>query len=168
MRDCLPGLARNAHALTGDAHAAEDLVQETLVKVAGAWRRLDADGNPIAYAKTAMFRTYVSWWRVRVRRPPALPLPEMASQTDAYAQVEARDSVRRTLAGLPRLQRAVLVATYLDDAPDEVIAELVGRTPTTVRSLRRRGLMTLRAQLARQVPRPAAPEVQGHPDGGAT
>ena len=32
-------LDRYAYALTGDRHAADDLVQETLVRVAGAWRR---------------------------------------------------------------------------------------------------------------------------------
>jgi len=67
----LPTLNRYAYALTGNTHAAEDLVQDTLVKLAGAWRRIRHDGNPLGYARAVMFRTYVSRWR-GLRRRPAL------------------------------------------------------------------------------------------------
>jgi RNA polymerase sigma-70 factor (sigma-E family) len=145
----LPQLSRYARALTSDRHAAQDLTQETLVKVAGSWRRVREDGNPLGYATTVMFRTYVSWWRARRRRPDPLTLvDEPVAVTDGYATVENRLVLRAALAGLSRLQRAVLVATYLDDATDEAIAELVGRSPSTVRSLRRRGLQALRSVLA--------------------
>jgi DNA-directed RNA polymerase specialized sigma24 family protein len=50
-------LERYAYALTGDRHAADDLVQETLIRVAAAWRRIHEDGNPAGYATTVMFRT---------------------------------------------------------------------------------------------------------------
>ncbi len=147
VRDSLPVLTRYARALTGDVHAADDLVQATLVKVAAAWRRVRTDGNPLAYTKTALFRTYVSWRRLRRHGDQPLELVDRPAAGDAYAAVEARLVVRDALTGLPRLQRAVLVATYLDDADDERIAELIGRTPSTVRSLRRRGLIAVRSAL---------------------
>jgi DNA-directed RNA polymerase specialized sigma24 family protein len=46
----LGALYRYALVLTGDSRAAEDLVQETLVRVAGGWRRIrdreNASGSP--------------------------------------------------------------------------------------------------------------------------
>lgn len=146
---CLPALGRYAYALTGSRHAGEDLVQDTLVKLIGAWRRVRTDGNPVGYARTVMFRTYVSRWRVRHRRPVDEPYDDAtAAPGDGYEAVEARDVLRRALRGLPRAQRAVLVLTYLDDLPDQAIAELLGRRPATVRSLRMRGLAAVRQRMA--------------------
>jgi RNA polymerase sigma-70 factor (sigma-E family) len=146
--ESLAALSRHAYALTGDRHSGEDLVQDTLVRVAGAWRRIDKDGNPLAYARTVMFRTYVSGWRARRRRPEWEPLVDVPDAGDPYAAVDVRDSLRRGLATLPRAQRAVLVLTYLDDLCDDDIAELLERRPATIRSLRFRGLQALRTQLA--------------------
>jgi len=144
----IAALDRYAYALTGDKHAADDLVQETLVRVAGAWRRIRGDGNPTGYATTVMFRTYVSWWRQRRRGPQVVELViDPAAARDAYAPVDARLTLRRALRSLPRLQQAVIVGTYLRDHNDAEIAEMIGRNPVTVRSLRHRALKALAAAL---------------------
>jgi RNA polymerase sigma-70 factor (sigma-E family) len=146
-------LDRYAFALTGDRHAADDLVQETLVRVAGAWRRIRRDGNPTGYATTVMFRTYVSWWRRRRQAPPILELvTDPASGHDAFAPVDARLTLRRMLRQLPVLQQAVLVGTYLRDHDDNEIAEMIGRSPATVRSLRHRALKALSAAVGSDAP----------------
>lgn len=143
--ESLPALTHYAYALTGDAHAAEDLVQDTLVKLAGAWRRVRSDGNPLGYTRTVLFRTFVSRWR---RRGPLMQeYEEKPAPGDQYVAVDARDALRRAMASLPRLQRAVLVLGYLDDLSDDAIAILLDRRPATVRSLRHRGLQALRTQL---------------------
>ena len=68
---------RAAVLLTGDWHAAEDLVQESLVKLYRAWPKLRADGDPDAYLRRIMVNTRRSWWRARWRREaPAGELPE--------------------------------------------------------------------------------------------
>lgn len=141
-------LDRYAYALTSDRHAADDLVQETLIRVAGAWRRIHDDGNPAGYATTVMFRTYVSFWRARRRRPETVEMiTEPQSGRDDYAAVDTRLQLRQALRTLPKMQRAVLVATYLQDFSDDEIAHMLGRAASTVRSLRRRGLKTLSAAL---------------------
>ena len=145
--ESLPTLNRYAYALTGSTHAGDDLVQDTLVKLAGAWRRIRHDGNPLGYARAVMFRTYVSRWRALKRRPALEEYRETPSTEDRYAAVEARDALRRGLTHLPRLQRAVLVLSYLDDLSDEEIAALLDRQPATIRSLRFRGLQSLRKHL---------------------
>jgi RNA polymerase sigma-70 factor (sigma-E family) len=145
--ESLPALSRYAYALTGNVHAGEDLVQDTLVKLAGAWRRVRRDGNPLGYARAVMFRTYVSRWRSLRRRPAPAEYHDMPAAGDQFADADTRDTLRRVLAGLPRLQRAVLVLTYLDDLADDDIAGLLDRRPATVRSLRLRGLQALRQKL---------------------
>jgi RNA polymerase sigma-70 factor (sigma-E family) len=143
--ESLPALTQYACALTGEAHAAEDLVQDTLVKLAGAWRRVNSDGNPLGYARTVLFRTFVSRWR---RRGPVMQeYRDKPAPVDEYVAVDARDALRRAMASLPPLQRAVLVLGYLDDLSDDDIAALLDRRPATIRSLRYRGLQTLRTQL---------------------
>jgi RNA polymerase sigma-70 factor (sigma-E family) len=146
--ECLPALQRYAYVLTGNLHASEDLVQDTLVKLAGAWRRVRSDGNPIGYARTVMFRTYLSRWRALRRRPVLEAYEETAAAGDQFAEVDTRDALRRALADLPRQQRAVLVLGYLDDMTDDDIAVLLDRRPGTIRSLRHRGLQNLRDRLA--------------------
>lgn len=149
VRGQVVSLDRYAYALTGNRHAAEDLVQETLVRVAGAWRRISRDGNPAGYATTVMFRTHVSTWRRRVRRPDSAALTvDPASERDPFAAVDARLTLRDALRTLPKLQHAVLVATFLGDRDDNEIAAMIGRTPATVRSLRHRGLKALQAVLS--------------------
>jgi len=153
VRASLPALSRHAYALTGGVDTGQDLLQDTLVKVARAWRRVRREGNPLAYARTVMLNTYLSAWRALRRRGVAVPFEEHdydndQATRDAYDQIDARDVIRRSLAALPRDQRAVLVLGYLDDLSDEEIAALLDRRPATIRSLRHRGLQTLRAHLA--------------------
>ena len=149
VRTSLPALTRYAYSLTGNRAEAEDLLQDTLLKVSRAWRRIRDDGNPLAYARTAMLRTYLSAWRSLLHRPRHVPLdndlPRAAA--DPYGHVDARDQLRRGLAELSPGQRAVLVLGYLDDLSDEEIAAVLNRRPATVRSLRLRGLHALRRHL---------------------
>ncbi len=148
VRDNLPALRRYAYALTGDRHGADDLVQDTLLRVAKAWRRSLRQGNPVGFATTVMFRTHISGWRRRRRRPVLRELTiDPASPSDAYSEVDTRAMLDGALETLPRLQRAVLVATYLGDLSDDTIATMIDRAPSSVRSLRHRGLQALRAAL---------------------
>jgi DNA-directed RNA polymerase specialized sigma24 family protein len=70
-------LLRVAVLLTGDWHAAEDLVQASLVKLYRAWPQLDTKADPDAYLRRIMVNTHRSWWRARWRREtPMEVLPE--------------------------------------------------------------------------------------------
>ena len=56
-------LLRTAYLLTGDAHAAEDLVQNALLHVVPKWRRIADDPEP--YVRTVLARESISRWRRR-------------------------------------------------------------------------------------------------------
>ena len=45
------GLLRTAYLMVGDLHEAEDLVQETLFRVASRWPRVSRMDKPVAYSR---------------------------------------------------------------------------------------------------------------------
>ena len=56
-------LLRTAYLLTGDQRAAEDLLQDALLRVWSRWSRVRAAEHPLAYARRVLVTTSVSRWR---------------------------------------------------------------------------------------------------------
>ncbi len=153
---------RVAVLLTGDWHAAEDLVQASLVKLYRAWPRLDTGADPDAYLRRIIVNTHRSWWRARWRREtPAAALPDTAHEDDLADRHALGALVRQALAGLPRQQRAVLVLRYCEDLPEAAVAQVLGCSAGSVKTHAHRGLGTLRQRLGGEWPRP---EVNQAPD----
>ncbi|MDQ1294327.1 MAG: hypothetical protein QG608_2210 [Actinomycetota bacterium] len=138
-----PRLVRTAHLLTGDFHEAEDLVQTTLGKVYGRWRRIPP-GAQDAYVRRALVNNNIS--RIRKRRVVHLftPfLPERPARADSD-MVDDRAAVFQALAGLPPRQRAALILRFWEDLSTEEIGQCLGCSPNTVKTHLRRGLAVLR------------------------
>ena len=140
---------RVAVLLTGDWHAAEDLVQASLVKLYRAWPGVDqAGGDPDAYLRRIMVNTQRSWWRARWRREaPAAVLPDAPGGGDDADQGALAVSIRQALRRLSPRQRAVLVLRYYEDLPEAEIASLLGCSAGTVKAHAHRGLRALRGEL---------------------
>ncbi|MER5332474.1 SigE family RNA polymerase sigma factor [Micromonospora sp. NPDC049460] len=145
----LAALLRYAVMLTGDPHQAQDLVQDTMVRVQLNWRRVARADSPERYVRRMLTNQYVDWrrgsWmrRVLLRAEPddAVPVP-----ADHAQHAVDRDQVWSWLSGLPRRQRATLVLRYYEDLPDAEIADILGCAVGTVRSSISRALATLRAE----------------------
>ncbi|HEX9354891.1 MAG TPA: SigE family RNA polymerase sigma factor [Streptosporangiaceae bacterium] len=138
---------RVAVLLTGDWHAAQDLVQESLVRLYRAWPKLRLDGDPDAYLRRIMVNTHRSWWRARWRREtPAGELPDAVIADFADGQAFAA-LVRQALQALPRRQRAAVVLRYCADLPEAEVADLLGCSVGTVKTHTHRGLRALRENL---------------------
>jgi len=137
-------LLRVAYALTGEQHAAEDLVQTALAKAMLRWHRIRGDAEP--YLRKIMYHEHISWWRRRWRRAETLvsDLPERGAGTDFATETNARLHIRAALNTLPPRQRAVIVLRYLEDLSTEQVADLLGCSPGTVGSQASRALATLR------------------------
>ena len=151
---------RVAVLLTGDWHAAEDLVQASLVKLYRVWPRLDTGTDPDPYLRRIMVNTQRSWWRARWRREtPTARLSEGSGSEgiggpgiggtgiggDDFADRQALGVlVRQALAGLPRQQRAVLVLRYCEDLSEAEVAGILGCSPGTVKTHAHRGMNALR------------------------
>lgn len=145
-----PALVRSAWLLCGDAHLAEDLVQDTLAKVYVRWHapfrsRIE---NPVAYAQIALTRTFLSSRRRRssIERPYA-DLPDTPIVDDATGQAESRMALVAALSGLAPADRAVLVLRYLEDLGVDETADRMGVSPGAVRSRSMRALERIRPLL---------------------
>ncbi len=148
-----PALIRAGYLLTGSDAAAQDLVQETLVKVIVGWRAVRRAGAPEAYVRTILLNAFLasqrrSWWRER----PAQVLPEPAEVASAYDAVADRDMLARALQALPARQRAAVVLRHYEDRSEAQTAELLGCSVGTVKSLTSRGLAGLRTLMNGAVP----------------
>jgi RNA polymerase sigma-70 factor (sigma-E family) len=140
-------LARSAYLLTGDAHLAEDLLQETLTRVAQKWRKVVREGSPDAYARRVMHNLAIDAWRRRRARPSevlAATPPELAGRGDA-TDVERRVVLRDALARLTPRQRAVLSLRFYEDLTEVETAAVLGCSVSTVKSTARDALAKLRA-----------------------
>jgi RNA polymerase sigma-70 factor (sigma-E family) len=141
---------RVAVLLTGNWHAAEDLVQTSLVKLYRAWSGVDqVDGDPDAYLRRIMVNTQRSWWRARWRREaPVAQLPDSPGRGDDADQRALAVSIRQALRRLSPRQRAVLVLRYYEDLPEAEIASLLGCSAGSVKAHAHRGLRALRGELS--------------------
>jgi RNA polymerase sigma-70 factor (sigma-E family) len=166
VRGCGERHLRLAVLLTGDWHAAEDLVQASLVKLHQAWPRLDTDADPDAYLRRIIVNTHRSWWRARWRRErPVAALPDEAGPPDMADAHATGMLVRQALAGLPRQQRAVLVLRYFEDLPEAEIAVLLSCSPGSVKTHAHRGLRTLRERLGDDWPGTGVNRMPAHERG---
>lgn len=149
-------LLRTAYLLTGDTALAEDLVQTVLARLYQRWDRLDAvraDGALLAYARTALARQSISWWRRawRAERPRAqVPEGRVDTAPDDVTRLDERDRMMRHLAQLTSRQRLVVVLRYLDDLSEADTAAALGCSVGSVKTHTHRGITRLRALLAEE------------------
>ncbi|MFE7977339.1 SigE family RNA polymerase sigma factor [Streptomyces shenzhenensis] len=132
----------------GDRHRAEDLLQESLVKLWFAWPRV-VDDAPEPYVRKVMVRAAARssrrrWWGER----PVERMPEVASAGDVSADVAERSRLEAALVQLSPKQRAAVVLRYYQDLPEGQVAEALGCPVGTARSHAARGVARLRQLLA--------------------
>mgnify|MGYP003377569695 CR=1 FL=1 len=128
-------LLRTAMLLTADRHAAEDLVQETLVKAASHWHRVDP-ATADAYVRRILFTRSVDAWRWRRRQPDPVE-PGSADGPvagDASTGVDSRLTLAQALGRLTPRQRAVLVLRYYEDRSEAETARVLDCSVGTVKS----------------------------------
>lgn len=127
-------LLRTAHAIVGDAAAAQDAVQEAFLRMCR-----DA-GELVAGAGT---RTGVGGWLCTVvrngcldglRRRRAAPLPEQVRQPTPPGGTPCDEAAMLWAAvdGLPPLERAAVVLRYRDGLGYDDIASRLGKTANHV------------------------------------
>jgi RNA polymerase sigma-70 factor (ECF subfamily) len=120
--------------VTGNRHEAEEVAQESLVRVFERWDHVGGLEDPTAY----LFRVSMNVFRSRSRRASlglrrALFLAP--SETDDLAAVETHDAVVRLLQGLDPMQRAAVLLTAILDYSAEEAGRMLGLRASSVRSL---------------------------------
>lgn len=135
----MPQLLRFGHVLTGDPHAAADLVQDALERTMLAWPRASRHGDPEGYVRRTMVNRNISIWR-KLRRERLVDDP-----IERPAPPEGRDlALWEQLQKLPPKQRAVLVLRYYEDLTEVQTADIVGCSVGTVKSQAAKAIANLR------------------------
>jgi len=164
--DVTDDLVRTGYLMTGDLSETEDLVQETLLRVARRWPRVEVMDHPTAYARRILVNLVIDSQprRRRLRHELAGDEDRLTDgRVDAGARrgLDAIDNAaefRWALATLPRRQRVVIVLRYWEDLPEAEVAEILGCSRGTVKSTASRGMARLRVLMA----------VDDHGDGPVT
>jgi RNA polymerase sigma-70 factor (sigma-E family) len=142
------GLVRTAYLIVGEIAEAEDLVQETLFKVARRWPRVSRMDHPLAYARRMLVNTALDGSSRRTRRRDELSASSgRETAVPAGSTLDAHDDLYTALAALAPRQRAVLVLRYFLDLPEAEVATALQCSVGTVKSTASRALARLEAAL---------------------
>jgi RNA polymerase sigma-70 factor (sigma-E family) len=152
VTDWTDRLLRTAYLMTWDLAEAEDLVQETLLRVARRWHKVRAMDQPAAYARRILVNLAIDGAEQRGRRTGELAVPGsvgLGDRADSHAErdlqaVDTQAELLRALACLPARQRAVLILRYWEDLRETDVAAILGCSAGTVKSTASRGLARLR------------------------
>jgi RNA polymerase sigma-70 factor, ECF subfamily len=143
----IPRLTRYARALTRDAVAADDLVQECLVRALGKIHLWEPGSDLRAWLFTILHNQHVSLARRDARQRARIELPadtpSVSRPPDQAVRLEIRD-LERAIGKLPEEQRKVVLLVGLDGMQYDEAASIVNLPVGTVRSRVARGRETLR------------------------
>ncbi|CAN7174738.1 MULTISPECIES: sigma-70 family RNA polymerase sigma factor [unclassified Variovorax] len=132
--DHIPSLRRYARALTGDAWAADDLVQDTLERACSKWRLWIVGSDLRAWLFTLMHNVFAS----QVRRAPpraTVDIDDVAHELSSGDGHRDRTiDLQRCLMRLPEEQRAVLLLVALEDLSYAQVARILDVPVGTVMS----------------------------------
>ena len=142
----IPDLRRYARSLTGDAWAADDLVQDTLERALSRWLLRRADGDVRAWLFTILRNLHVSRWRSECRRGTVdldeAALPGIAARQEAALEVH---DVLLAIDQLPEEQKSLLLLVGVEDFSYDDAARILGMPIGTVMSRLSRARQRLRS-----------------------
>lgn len=147
-------ILRTAYGLTGDRHAAEEILQDTFARAYERRSTLRLDISPLPWLHRVALNLCYS--RLSRRRPHAEPigdgwahsLPDEAiAPAERAEQRELRRIVRERIAALPEKHQSVVVLYYLHGFSLQETADALGVRLGTVKSRLHYALRSLRTGL---------------------
>lgn len=133
-RDSYPRLLRTLYAVTGDAAAAEDCVQEAFLKAYRAWPRFRPDRPAVAWIYQIAINTAISYRRRAKLRTVGEVLRRLGRPGSGAdpADAASRSVLIDALAALPPRVAADFVLRYHHGYNNREIARLEGVSERTV------------------------------------
>jgi RNA polymerase sigma-70 factor (sigma-E family) len=136
-------LLRLAITLCGSRSAAEDVLQDVLLRAFAQWARIGVLESPYGYVRKMLVNEHLSWRRRLTRQIPRAEI-EREDTPDHAERIAGRDELLRRVSTLPARQRTAVVLRYFEDLDDAEIARVMVCDPVAVRSYVSRGLKALR------------------------
>lgn len=128
----------------GDRWVAEELAQETIIRVCQNWPKVRDMAAPQAWTHKVALNLSNSWLRRRVaERKATAKLASHAVTAVAHTAADAI-AVRDAIAALPERQRTAVVLRYYADLPAAEVASVMGCQEGTVRALTYQAIGALR------------------------
>ena len=159
----IPRLRRYARALTHDAVAADDLVQDCLARALGKLHLWQEGTDLRAWLFTILHHQYVNYIRRAACEGAAVRLterePMLARAPQQGKRLELRD-LERAFAKLPRTQRSAILLVALEGMRYDEVAAVLDVPVGTIRSRLSRGREALR-RLTGSAPEEEARPAQG-------
>lgn len=121
-----PALVGYAHLLCGDHAAAQDVVQDALVRVFGRLRHGFTPDVAEAYVRRAVLTVFLDERRSSARFDRVRHVVATPDEVAASGESDERLDMRRALAGLSRQHRAAVVLRYYDDLTVPEVAARMG------------------------------------------
>lgn len=143
-----PALLRTAFLLTGSREAAQDLLQESLVRLHARWGRVRDPQAREAYLRRILATRAATDRRRRWHGEIATERVGDVAGPDTSGEVDARHDAVAVLRTLSPAHRAVLVLRFFEDLSEAQTAEALGCSVGTVKSRTSRALAQLRATAA--------------------
>lgn len=153
---------RFIYGMTGDSEVAEDLTQETFVRVWKSLTKFDTKKNFHTWTFTIARNVVIDWFRKRKDlqlssfegeeggNPLIESLEDIEMLPDElFEKVQNEKDMKSLLQEIQPLYREVLILRYYEDLTFEEIGEVLGKPLHTVKSQHRRGLKQLRNILGR-------------------
>lgn len=137
LPDHIDALYRAACAICGSRHDAEDLVQETFVRVLKRPRFIRRD-HELGYLLRALRNTYYSWHRAAARRPATVALVEGQHGTTVEPGFGARE-IREAIASAPAPFRDAVIAVDVVGLSYKEAASALRTREATITSRLHRG-----------------------------
>ncbi|MCG8587325.1 MAG: RNA polymerase sigma factor [Pirellulales bacterium] len=144
-----PALYRLAYRLVGDAHEAEDIVQDTFRSAWKSRRRFDSERNPRAWLATILRRRVADRWRRKsVTEAPALDanIEIGIEDADPFEQ-DFSDEVQMALDRLPNELKETLLLVVVGELTHQEAADLLNIPLGTVLSRVSRSRKKLRESM---------------------
>jgi RNA polymerase sigma-70 factor (sigma-E family) len=149
-------LLRLAIVLCGSRAAAEDVLQEVLLRAFAQWTRIGLMESPFGYVRKMLVNEHLSWRRRSARQIPRAEIDDEVLPDHAEG-IAGRDELLRRVDALPARQRAAVILRYFEDLNDTEIARVMACEPVAVRSYVSRGLKTLRVEASNLTERTGRP-----------
>ena len=141
-----PKLASMLSLYCGDRDLAQDLAQETIVRLVQNWKKVSQLSDRTAWCRRVAINSANSWFRRLAAKRNATRRLEARTRSHHHDPDSATTmAIRSAIAGLPPRQREVVILRFYEDLPVIEVAQVMRCQEGTVWALTNQAIASLRS-----------------------